>query len=46
MKGTREEGVERKGGKELEGKGREGRFKEGKDFKRSQGFLTALLVKS
>lgn len=35
MKGTREEGVERKGGKELEG---EGRFKEGKDFKRSQGF--------
>ena len=46
MKGTREEGVERKGGKELEGEGREGRFKEGKDFKRSQGFLTALLVKS
>ena len=33
MKGTREEGVERKGGTELEG-----RFKEGKDFKRSQGF--------
>ena len=33
MKGTREEGVERKGVKDLEE-----RFKEGKDFKRSQGF--------